>query len=135
MTLTFRDEVRGPAFLELLLALTPRARTVGLVQDDADPTPAAEALAEALGDALLRRVESRSWPGSEIPDWAPPSVVRTYRYDDDVARTLYRACPAMYRWQARALPVDLHLTDGRGRTVLGTTTSEDDTWVDMRMAD
>jgi hypothetical protein len=86
VTLTFRSEVRGPAFLE-------------------------------------------------VPSWASPLTVLTFEYDEDVARTLYRACPAIFGWQKKALPCDLHLADADGRTVLGSITTHGEAWVDMRMAE
>lgn len=135
MTLTFRDDVRGPAFLELLLTMTSRARTAGLVVDYSAPSESAVALLSVLDGKLLSREESRTWPGVEVPDDAEPSTVLTFRYDQAVARALHEACPAIFGWQKRGLPCDLHLSDAEGRTVLGSSTSEGDAWVEMHMAD
>jgi hypothetical protein len=91
----------GAAFLELLEVMADKARTVGLVASrfelDNPPFP----LLSALDDRLLRREETRAWPGAEVPDWAPPSVLLTFAYDRDVARILYEHSPAMLGWQAR----------------------------------
>ena len=102
MSLTFRKEARGAAFRELLEVMLPQASRVGLVVETPE-REATVAFPAAPDGKLLSREESRAWPGSEIPDWAPPVLLFTFVYDSAVARTLYDFCPEMYGWQQRGL--------------------------------
>lgn len=139
VTVTFRRDVRGAAFLELLEVMVGKATTVGLVAPPYELTDghseATRSLLATLDGALVRRAETRAWPGSLVPDWAPASVLLTFRYDAEVARTLHDHCPELLGWQKHALPCDLHLTDADGHTIMGSITSEDDAWVAMSKAE
>jgi hypothetical protein len=133
VTVTFRRDVRGAAFLELLEVMAGRATTAGLVASPFELTDglseATRSLLSTLDGALLSRDEVRAWPGVEVPDWAAASVLLTFRYDTEVARALYDHCPKLLGWQEYGLPHDLHFTDADGRTILGSISSEDDAWV------
>ena len=138
MAVTFRSDVRGAAFLELLQVMVGRASTVRLVASPFELTiglsEATRSLLAGLDGALVSREETRAWPGVRVPDGALSSVLLTFRYDGDVARALYDHCPEMLGWQKHALPCDLHMTDAEGGPVLGSVTSEDDAWVEMPKA-
>jgi hypothetical protein len=123
---------RGKAFQELLGVLVGRAATVGLLTSDRGYTsPQSQRLFAALKAKALATAETRNWPGSQVPDWARPRLLHTFAYDDESAEALFRHCPRLFGWQDRALPDDLHVLAAHGGTVLGSSTSEDDAWVEM----
>jgi hypothetical protein len=98
-----------------------------------DPGPRAETLEllAALNDKALGRQETRSWPGADVPEWAPASVVCTFSYDMDVADVLFEHCPNLFGWQDCRLPCDFHLRAADGSVLLGSLTAEDDAWVEF----
>lgn len=133
MTLTIGTPVEGEVFLELLTALTDRASILGLVTPLGRLDQRSDNLLAQLAPYRLESTIARSWPGSQVPDWADPSVVHKFIYNESVVQILFRSCQGLFRWQELALPVNLHLLDQSGEVVLGSTTSEDDAWLDVSL--
>jgi hypothetical protein len=131
VTLTFDAEPKGRAFHELLHVFVGRAGSGGLVLDDPSPRAETQELLAALGSKALREEETRRWPGSEVPEWAPASVLYTFSYDADVAEILFAHCPELFGWQQCRLPCNFHLRAPDGSVLLGSLTAEDDAWVEL----
>jgi hypothetical protein len=125
--------VKGPAFTELLRVMVGRATTFGVITPVSDLSVSSVRFLEVFEAVRIAKTETREWPGTLVPDWAPPLVVHTFGYDEEAAILLPAACPDLYGWQDRSLPYDLHLLAADGSVVLASITSERDAWADMTM--
>lgn len=128
---TFTSQPAGAVLSDLVDAALGACDRLGLmVQPRNNLAESVTTVLERLEPALVLREESSSWPGSELHDGTTATHL-VYTLNEKTADVLRRTAPSLYDWVNPNLPEDPHLLRADGSVWLGSTTHEEDAWLQL----